>query len=84
MMVLGPKHVGAVLVFQCVKILYKCISWYNNWVIRVEYFKYLHSMKNVARCTHNTESMLAMEEAAFNKNKILFTRKLDLNLTNNW
>jgi len=41
-------------------------------------------MKNVARCTHNTESMLAMEEAAFNKNKTLFTRKLDLNLTNNW
>jgi len=34
MMVLEPKHVATVLVFLCVKILYKCISWCNNWVMR--------------------------------------------------
>jgi len=35
MMVLGPKHVGAFLMFQCVNFInsYKCSGWCNNWVI---------------------------------------------------
>jgi len=54
----------------------------QNLKIRVEYFKYLHSMKNDARCKYEIKSNIVMEKAAFNKNKTLFTRKLDLNLTN--
>jgi hypothetical protein len=56
----------------------------QNLNIIVEYFKYLHSMKNDARCKHDINSRIAMEKVAFNKNKTLFTRKLGLNLTNNW
>jgi hypothetical protein len=55
----------------------------QNLKIRVEHFKYLHSMKNYVRCKHEIKSRIVMEKAAFNKNKALFTGKLDLNLTNN-
>ena len=43
----------------------------------VEYFNYFGSMINDARCTHEIK---AMEKAAFNRKKSLFTRKLDINL----
>jgi hypothetical protein len=47
----------------------------------VEYFNYLGSMiTNDARCTREIQSRIAMEKAAFNKKKTLFTSKLDLNL----
>jgi hypothetical protein len=47
----------------------------------VEYFKYLGGMiTNNARCTHEIKSRIAMAKAAFNKKKVLFTSKLDLNL----
>jgi hypothetical protein len=46
----------------------------------VEYFNYLGSMiTNDARCTRAIKSRIAMAKAAFNK-KIIFTRKMDLNL----
>jgi hypothetical protein len=45
----------------------------------VEYFKYLDSMINYARCTCEIKSRIAMAKAAFNKN-VLFTSILDLNL----
>jgi hypothetical protein len=35
---------------------------------------------NDARCTREIKSRVAMEKAAFNKKKTLFTSKLDLNL----
>jgi hypothetical protein len=35
---------------------------------------------NNARCTREIKSRIAMEKAAFNKKKTLFTSKLDLNL----
>jgi hypothetical protein len=48
---------------------------------KVEYFNYLGSMlTNDARCTREIKSRIFMAEAAFNKNKTLFTSKLDLNL----
>jgi hypothetical protein len=48
---------------------------------KVEYFNYLGSMiTNDARCTHEIKSRTAMEKAAFNKKRTLFTSKLDLNL----
>jgi hypothetical protein len=34
---------------------------------------------NGPRCTREIKSRIAMEKAAFNKKKTLFTRKLDLN-----
>jgi len=47
----------------------------------VEYFKYLGSTRtNDARCTREISSRIAMTEAAFNKEKILFTSKVDLKL----
>jgi hypothetical protein len=47
----------------------------------VEYFNYLGSMiTNHARCTREIKSRIAMEKAAFNKKKNLFTSNLDLNL----
>ena len=52
----------------------------QNLKIRVEYFKYLHRMKNYARCKHEIKSRIAKAKTAFNKKKILFTRKLDLTL----
>ena len=55
----------------------------QNLKITVEYFNYLRSMKNDARCKHEVKSRIVMEKAAFNKKKALFTRKLDLNVTNN-
>jgi hypothetical protein len=45
----------------------------------VEYFNYLGSITNDARCTREIESRIAMAKAAFNKKKNLFTSKLDLN-----
>jgi hypothetical protein len=45
----------------------------------VEYFNYLGSITNDARCTCEIKPRLAMAKAAFNK-KILFTSKFDLNL----
>jgi hypothetical protein len=48
----------------------------------VDYFNYLGSMiTNDARCTREIQSRIAMEKAAFNKKKTLFTSKLDLNLS---
>ena len=47
----------------------------------VECFKYLGSMStNDGRCTCEIKSRIAMAKVAFNKKKILFTSKLDLNL----
>jgi hypothetical protein len=46
----------------------------------VEYFNYLGSMINDARCTREIKSRIAMAKAAFNKKHTLFTSKLDLNL----
>jgi hypothetical protein len=49
----------------------------------VEYFNYFGSMlTNDARCTREIKSRIAMAKAAFNKEKTVFTRKLDLNLRN--
>jgi len=45
----------------------------------VESFKYLGSMlTNDGRCTCEIKSRIAMEKAAFNKKKTLFTSTLDL------
>jgi hypothetical protein len=47
----------------------------------VEYCSYLDGMiTNEARCTREIKSRIAMAKAAFNKQKTLFTSKLDLNL----
>ena len=47
----------------------------------VECFKYLGSiLTNDGKCTCEIKSRIAMAKAAFNKNKTLFTSKLDLNL----
>ena len=47
----------------------------------VECFKYLCSiLTNDGRCTCEIKSRIAMEKAAFNKKKTLFTSKLDLKL----
>jgi hypothetical protein len=46
----------------------------------MEYFNYLRSMINDARCTREIKSRIAMAKSAFNKKKNLFTSKLDLNL----
>jgi hypothetical protein len=47
----------------------------------VEYFNYLGSMiTSDARCTREIESGVAMAKEELNKKKIIFTRKLDLNL----
>jgi hypothetical protein len=47
----------------------------------VEYFNYWGSTKtNDAGCTREIKSRIAMAKAALNRNKVLFTRKLDLNL----
>jgi len=48
----------------------------------VEYFKYLDSMTNYARCTCEIKSRIATAKAAFNKKKVLFTSTMDLNLRN--
>jgi hypothetical protein len=46
----------------------------------VEYFNYLGSITNDARCTCEIKSRIAMAKAAFDKQKTLFTSKLDFNL----
>jgi hypothetical protein len=46
----------------------------------VEYFYYLGSITNDARCTLVTKCRIAMARAAFNKKNGLVTSKLDLNL----
>jgi hypothetical protein len=46
----------------------------------VEYFNYLGSMINYARCKREIKSRIAMAKAEFSKKKNLFTSKLDLNL----
>ena len=47
----------------------------------VECFKYLGNvLTNDGKCTFEIKSRIAMAKAAFNKKKILFTSKLDLNL----
>jgi hypothetical protein len=47
----------------------------------VESFKYLGSMlTNDGRCTCEIKSMIAMAKAAFNKNRALFTGKMNLEL----
>jgi hypothetical protein len=50
-------------------------------VENVEEFNYLGSMiTNDARCTREIKARIAMAKAAFNRNKTLFTSKLDLEL----
>jgi hypothetical protein len=47
----------------------------------IEYLKYLGSViTSDERCTHETQSKIAVEKAVFNRKKTLFTSKLDLNL----
>ena len=47
----------------------------------VEHFNCVDStITNDARCAWEIKSRIAMKEAAFNKKKILFTIKLDLNI----
>ena len=53
----------------------------HRFLQNVGCFKYLGSMlTNDGRCTCEIKSRIAMAKAAFNKNKNLFTSKLDLNL----
>jgi hypothetical protein len=55
----------------------------NQKLENVEYINYLASLRTSdARCTHEMKSRTAMGKAAFNKNKTLFTSKLDLHLKN--
>ena len=57
------------------------IMIYQKQMENVEYFNYYGSVvTNDARCTQEIKSRIAMAEAAFNKKKTLFTRKIDLNL----
>jgi ABC-type polysaccharide/polyol phosphate transport system ATPase subunit len=50
----------------------------NKPVENVVEFKYLDSMiKYDARCAQEIKARIAMAKAAFNRKKILFTRKLD-------
>jgi hypothetical protein len=50
----------------------------------VEHFNYFGStITNDARYTCEIKSRIAMAKAAFNKEKTLFTSKLDLNLKKN-
>jgi hypothetical protein len=47
----------------------------------MKYFKYLSSIvTNLARCTREIRSSIALSKAAFNKEKFLFTSKMDFNL----
>jgi hypothetical protein len=47
----------------------------------IESFKYLGSiLSNYRRCTCEIKSRIAMEKAAFNKKRALFTTKTDLEL----
>ena len=47
----------------------------------VEYFSYLVSMiKNNTKCAHEINARIAMAKAEFNRKKIPFTSKLDLNI----
>jgi hypothetical protein len=48
--------------------------------MNVEYFNYLGSMIIDATCTCKIKSRTAVEKAAFNKKRILFTCVLDLNV----
>jgi hypothetical protein len=49
--------------------------------VMFEYFSYFGSMiTNDARCTREIKSRIVTVKAAFNKEKNLFTSKLDLNL----
>ena len=53
----------------------------NNTAENVECFKYLGSMSTYdRRCTCEIKSKIAMEKAAFNKRKTLFTGTFRLNL----
>ena len=60
------------------------ISWpdhVRNEEVLLTVFKYLSSMlTDDGRCTCEIKSRIATAKAAFNKNKNLFTGKLDLNL----
>jgi hypothetical protein len=46
----------------------------------VEYFNYLNSITNDARCTSEIKPRVTMATAAFNKKRALFTSKLDFHL----
>jgi hypothetical protein len=48
----------------------------------VEYFNYLGSMINDARCAREIKSRITVAKAVFNKKKDIFSSKLDLNLRN--
>ena len=47
---------------------------------KVEYFNYLGSITNDARCTHGIKSRIPMKKAAFNKKKTLFHQQIGLKL----
>jgi hypothetical protein len=46
----------------------------------VEYFNYLDSITNDARCTSEIKPRVTMATPAFNKKRALFTSKLDFHL----
>jgi hypothetical protein len=46
----------------------------------VEYFNYVCSMINYARCTLEIKTRFSMAKAAFNRKKTVFACRLDLNL----
>jgi hypothetical protein len=49
----------------------------------MDYFKYLGSkLTKDGRCTCEIKSRIAMAKAAFKKKKVLFTRKMSLELRN--
>jgi len=53
----------------------------QNQSENVEYFSYLGSVvTNDVRCTREIKSRIAVEKAAFNEKRALFTSKLDVNL----
>jgi hypothetical protein len=49
-------------------------------LVNVEYFNYLGSMINDARCSREIKSRIAMAKTAFNRETTHFTSKLDLSL----
>jgi hypothetical protein len=46
----------------------------------LQYFNYLDSITNDARCTSEIKPRVTMATAAFNKKRALFTSKLDFNI----
>jgi hypothetical protein len=53
---------------------------YQKQLEKVEYFNYLGSITNYARCTHGIKSRIPMAKGAFNKKKTLFHQQIGLRL----